>query len=147
MPDEGVLRVVVVRKGKVKPTEFRLRDGEVGLSLFRSADQNMPPEWTAMVRDLFRQFAGDSLDEASAIASYERHNDHVRATAPPDRLRHRLGYRARRVGAVASLGMAGLMTLRRDGHGSANALRNRRLTRTPPGCSPHLRVSRFEGVQ
>jgi hypothetical protein len=39
VPDEGVLRVVVVRKGKVKPTEFRLRDGEVGLSLFRSADQ------------------------------------------------------------------------------------------------------------
>src|SRR5437868_1353903 len=54
--------------------------------VFRSADQNMPPEWTAMVKDLFRQFAGDSLDEASAIASYERHNDHVRATAPPDRL-------------------------------------------------------------
>jgi hypothetical protein len=39
VPDEGVLRVVVVRKGKVRPTEFRLRDGEVGLSLFRSADQ------------------------------------------------------------------------------------------------------------
>ena len=39
MPDEGVLRVVVVRKGKVKPTEFRLRDGETGLSLFQSSDQ------------------------------------------------------------------------------------------------------------
>ena len=39
MPDEGLLRVVVVRKGKFKPTEFRLRDGEVGLSLFRSADR------------------------------------------------------------------------------------------------------------
>ena len=38
MPDEGMLRVVVVRKGMVKPTEFRLRDGEIGLSLFRSAD-------------------------------------------------------------------------------------------------------------
>jgi hypothetical protein len=37
VPDEGVLRVVVVRKGKVKPTEFRLREGETGLSLFRLA--------------------------------------------------------------------------------------------------------------
>ena len=34
---EEVLRVVVVRKGKVKPSEFRLREGEVGLSLFRKA--------------------------------------------------------------------------------------------------------------
>ena len=39
MPDDGVLRVVVVRRGKVKPTEFRLRDGEIGLSLFRKAEQ------------------------------------------------------------------------------------------------------------
>ena len=29
---------------------------------------------------------GDTLDEASAVAAYERHNAHVRATAPPDRL-------------------------------------------------------------
>jgi hypothetical protein len=36
VPAEELLRVVVVRKGKVKPTEFRLRDGERGLSLFRS---------------------------------------------------------------------------------------------------------------
>lgn len=50
MPDEGVLRVVVVRKGKVKPTEFRLRDGEVGLSLFRSADQTGPEAILAAVR-------------------------------------------------------------------------------------------------
>ncbi len=39
MPDDGVLRVVVVRKGKVKPAELRLRDGETGLSLFRKADE------------------------------------------------------------------------------------------------------------
>ncbi len=32
------VRVVVVRKGKVKPTEFRLRAGEVGLSLFHAPD-------------------------------------------------------------------------------------------------------------
>jgi hypothetical protein len=39
VPEDGVLRVVVVRQGKVKPTEFRLRDGEIGLSLFQSAEQ------------------------------------------------------------------------------------------------------------
>jgi hypothetical protein len=38
VPDDGVLRVVVVRKGKVKATEFRLREGEIGLSLFRRAE-------------------------------------------------------------------------------------------------------------
>ena len=54
--------------------------------VFRSADQNMPAEWTAMIKELFRRFAGDSLDKASAIAAYERHNENVRATAPPDRL-------------------------------------------------------------
>jgi Sulfotransferase domain len=54
--------------------------------VFRKADDTMPPEWTAMIKELFRKFAGDSLDEASAIAAYERHNAHVRATAPADRL-------------------------------------------------------------
>lgn len=37
MSDEELLRVVVVRRGKVRPTEFRLREGEIGLSLFRKA--------------------------------------------------------------------------------------------------------------
>lgn len=55
MPDEGVLRVVVVRKGKVKPTEFRLRDGEVGLSLFRSADETSPEDILAAVRAAGKQ--------------------------------------------------------------------------------------------
>jgi hypothetical protein len=54
--------------------------------VFRTADDKMPGEWTAMVQELFRQFGGDTLDEASAVAAYERHNDHVRATAPSDRL-------------------------------------------------------------
>jgi hypothetical protein len=54
--------------------------------VFRSADAKMPPEWTAMIKELFRRFAGDTLDEASAIAAYDRHNADVRATAPPDRL-------------------------------------------------------------
>ena len=54
--------------------------------VFRSADDKMPGEWTAMIKELFRKFAGDTLDEASAVAAYERHNAHVRATAPTDRL-------------------------------------------------------------
>jgi hypothetical protein len=53
--DEGVLRVVVVRKGKVKQTEFRLRDGEVGLSLFRSAGQPGPGAILAAVRAAGKQ--------------------------------------------------------------------------------------------
>ena len=36
MNDEPLLRVVVGKRGKVKPSEFRLRPGESGLSLFRS---------------------------------------------------------------------------------------------------------------
>lgn len=35
MTDRFVLRVVVAKRGKVKAAEFRLRDGEVGLSVFR----------------------------------------------------------------------------------------------------------------
>jgi hypothetical protein len=42
VPDDGVLRVVAVRKGKLKPVEFRLRDGEIGLSLFRNAELPIP---------------------------------------------------------------------------------------------------------
>jgi hypothetical protein len=40
---------VVVRKGKVRPIEFRLRDGEVGLSLFRSEEQTGPKAILAAV--------------------------------------------------------------------------------------------------
>lgn len=54
--------------------------------VFRSADEKMPSDWTAMVKEMFNQFAGGRLDKASAIAAFERHNDTVRATAPPDRL-------------------------------------------------------------
>ena len=46
---DGVLRVVVVRKGKVKPTEFRLRDGVIGLSLFRTAEWPDPEAIIAAV--------------------------------------------------------------------------------------------------
>ena len=37
MAVDEYLRVVVVRRGKVRPAEFRLREGETGLSLFRKA--------------------------------------------------------------------------------------------------------------
>jgi hypothetical protein len=54
--------------------------------VFRSADDKMPPDWTAMVTEMFTQFAGGPLEKDRAIAAFERHNDNVRATAPPDRL-------------------------------------------------------------
>jgi hypothetical protein len=50
-----VLRVVVVRRGKVKPTEFRLRDGEIGLSLFRQADRPDAAAIVAAVRAAGKQ--------------------------------------------------------------------------------------------
>jgi hypothetical protein len=46
---------MVVRKGKVKPTEFRLRDGEMGLSLFRAAEQIGPETILAAVRTTGKQ--------------------------------------------------------------------------------------------
>ena len=55
MPDADVLRVVVVRKGKFKATEFRLRDGERGLSLFRDADPPGAEEIIAAVRAMGKQ--------------------------------------------------------------------------------------------
>ena len=55
--------------------------------VIRKADDTMPAEWTAMVKELFRsRFTDDTLDRATAIAAYERHNEHVRAAAPADRL-------------------------------------------------------------
>jgi hypothetical protein len=55
VPADVVLRVVVVRRGKVKPAEFRLRDGEIGLSLFRKADQPGPEAIIAAVRAAGKQ--------------------------------------------------------------------------------------------
>jgi hypothetical protein len=55
VPDDGVLRVVVARRGKVKPVEFRLREGETGLSLFRTADQPDPKAIIAAVRAAGKQ--------------------------------------------------------------------------------------------
>lgn len=54
-------------------------------------DAPLPPEmvdeWLPMVQDLVKiRFDGDINEAASAMAAFERHNAHVRATAPPDRL-------------------------------------------------------------
>lgn len=38
MDGEQVVRVVVAKRGKVKVAEFRLRPGELGLSLFRKTN-------------------------------------------------------------------------------------------------------------
>jgi hypothetical protein len=53
--DEELLRVVVVRKGKVKPAEFRLRDGEIGLSLFRVTESPGAETIIAAVRAAGKQ--------------------------------------------------------------------------------------------
>ena len=67
MPDEGVLRVVVVRKGKVKPTEFRLREGETGLSLFRSTDQTLPEAILEAVRAAGKQGELDVVEIPASV--------------------------------------------------------------------------------
>ena len=55
MLGDNVLRVVVVRKGKVKSTEFRLRPDEIGLSLFRTAEHMDPDALVAAVRAAGKQ--------------------------------------------------------------------------------------------
>jgi hypothetical protein len=44
------------------------------------------PDWMRMVRGMFGGFTPDVTDAAASKAAYERHNAHVRATAPADRL-------------------------------------------------------------
>lgn len=39
MEEKELLRIVTLRNGKLKPAEFRLREGEKGLSLFAKATQ------------------------------------------------------------------------------------------------------------
>lgn len=55
MAADDLLRVVVVRRGRVRPTEFRLRDGEVGLSLFRATAEVGPDAIVAAVRAAGKQ--------------------------------------------------------------------------------------------
>lgn len=59
---EDLLRVVVARRGKVKPSEFRLRPGEAGLSLFRHTDSPDAAAVAAAVRA-----AGKSGELAAAV--------------------------------------------------------------------------------
>jgi Ni,Fe-hydrogenase maturation factor len=53
--DEELLRVVVVRRGKVRPTELRLRKGEIGLSLFRKTESLDPAAIVEAVRAAGKQ--------------------------------------------------------------------------------------------
>jgi hypothetical protein len=53
--DEELLRVVVARRGKVRQTEFRLREGEIGLSLFRKVDSPGPDAIIEAVRAAGKQ--------------------------------------------------------------------------------------------
>jgi hypothetical protein len=55
MSADELLRVVVVRRGTVRPTEFRLREGEVGLSLFRATGEVGPDAIVAAVRAAGKQ--------------------------------------------------------------------------------------------
>lgn len=57
-----VVRVVALRKGKVKPTEFRLRPGERGLSLFAVVESPSLREVMAAV-----EAAGKRGELASAL--------------------------------------------------------------------------------
>jgi hypothetical protein len=42
--------------------------------------------WEAMATEMFTKVSADPQDEATTKAAYERHNAHVRATVPADRL-------------------------------------------------------------
>ena len=59
--------MVVVRKGKVKPSEFRLRDGEVGLSLDLSSDQTGPDAILAAVRAAGKQGESDFVEIPESV--------------------------------------------------------------------------------
>jgi hypothetical protein len=48
--DTELLRVVVARRGKVRPAEFRLQEGEIGLSLYRKAEAPGPDAIIEAVR-------------------------------------------------------------------------------------------------
>ncbi len=50
-----LVRVVVLRRGRVKPTEFRLRGGEKGLSLFELADDRSASLILEAVRETGKQ--------------------------------------------------------------------------------------------
>jgi len=55
MAAKEFLRIVVLRRGKVKPVEFRLRSGEKGLSLFAHVVAPSPTEVIRAVRGAGKQ--------------------------------------------------------------------------------------------
>ncbi|HXG10096.1 MAG TPA: hypothetical protein VNK04_09935 [Gemmataceae bacterium] len=67
MEVKELLRVVGLSKGKLKPSEFRLREGEVGLSLFARTAHPSPDE----VREAVRA-AGKRGELAVAVLSVEQ---------------------------------------------------------------------------
>ena len=54
-PNEELLRVVVTRRGKLRVAEFRLRESEVGLSLFRQTEMVSPDAIVGAVRAAGKQ--------------------------------------------------------------------------------------------
>jgi hypothetical protein len=54
-PDDNLLRVVVSKRGRVRPAEFRLRRGERGLSLFRHVESPGPDAIIEAVRTAGKQ--------------------------------------------------------------------------------------------
>jgi hypothetical protein len=59
---EEVVRVVALRQGRLKPVEFRLREGETGLSLFAHRSHPSPEDVVVAVRA-----AGKQGDLAAAV--------------------------------------------------------------------------------
>lgn len=54
-PAQDLVRVIRVRKGALKPSEFQLRPGEVGLSLFEYRDDPGPARLIQAVREAGKQ--------------------------------------------------------------------------------------------
>ena len=55
MEPKELLRVVALHKGKVKPVEFRMREGEIGLSLFARAERPSATDVVDAVRAMGKQ--------------------------------------------------------------------------------------------
>ncbi|GEM_PF-4322856 len=55
MPAKQLVRVVALRKGKLKSVEFRIREGERGLSLFEYQSSSRLHEVVEAVRSLGKQ--------------------------------------------------------------------------------------------
>lgn len=55
MESDTFIRVVALKKGMLKPSEFKLRPGELGLSLFTRAEHPGPAEIVEAVRAAGKQ--------------------------------------------------------------------------------------------